>query len=252
MDYLKLSGKRAIVTGSGRGIGRAIAVALAAYGAKVMVSDINDTNGKNVCSEIKEAGGEAKYCHCDVSDITDIKKMVKYTAETFGGIDILVNNAAIGSVPVNFETISDEVWDRILRVDLTAPFQITKEVFPYMKKQSYGKIINISSGYGVTGGDYCAHYASAKAGLIGLTRSIAKEVAKYKINVNVIAVATTDTPGLRETDYEFVADELKDIPWGRIGMPEDVASCVLYLASDASEYVTGQLLAPNGGRRTPY
>lgn len=124
-----------------------------------------------------------------------------------------------------------------------------REVFPYMRDQKRGKIVNISSGYAIGGGDFCAHYASAKAGIIGLTTSIAKEGAPYGINVNVIPVPTTDTPGLREADFELVADEIPMIPLGRIAVPEDVANTALFLVSEAADYVTGQIVAPNGGKR---
>ncbi len=251
-DYLKIEGKSAIVTGGGRGIGRATALALGRFGVKVMVCDIRDDWGESAMQEIRQAGGTAEYCHCDVSDTAQVKTLVNNVMKAFGTVDILVNNAGIGSVSLPFEEITDEDWDRMLKVDLTAPFYLCREVIPYMKKKEYGKIINISSGSGIIGCEFCTHYASAKAGLIGFTQSIAKELGEYHINVNVIAVPTTQTPMLKETDFDvFVEDELRDIPWGRIGVPEDIADMVLYLSSDASEYVTGQVLAPNGGRRTP-
>lgn len=251
-DYLKITGKVAIVTGSGRGIGRATALALSRFGVKVMVCDINDDWGEEAVKEIRKKGGTAQYFHCDVADTVQVKALVNATIRIFGTIDILVNNAGIGSVSLPFEEITDEEWDRMIKVDLTAPFYLCREAVPYMKAKKSGKIINISSGSGVIGCEFCSHYASAKAGLIGFTQSIAKELAKDRINVNVIAVPTTQTPMLKETDFDiFVEDELKEIPWGRIGTPEDIAYMVLYLSSDASEYVTGQVLAPNGGRRTP-
>lgn len=251
-DYLKIAGSVAIVTGSGRGIGRATALALGRFGVNVMVCDLHDDWGEEAVKEIRREGGLAEYCHCDVADMLQVKALVEATIRSFGTIDILVNNAGIGSVSLPFEEITDEEWDRMLRVDLTAPFYLCREVIPYMKAKKHGKIINISSGSGIIGCEYCSHYASAKAGLIGFTQSIAKELAKDRINVNAIAVPTTQTPMLKETDFDvFVEDELRDIPWGRIGTPEDIADMVLYLSSDASEYVTGQVLAPNGGRRTP-
>lgn len=251
-DYLKISGNVAIVTGGGRGIGRGIAIALARFGVKVIICDIQDDWGEKVAEEIRKASGIAQYCHCDVADTAQDRALVETTVQTFGTIDILVNNAGIGSVPIQFQDITDEEWDRMLQVDLTAPFYLCREVIPYMRAKKHGKIINISSGSGIIGDEFCAHYATAKAGVIGFTQSIAKEVAKDQINVNAIAVPTTQTPILKETDYDtFVEDELKDIPWGRIGTPEDIANMVLYLSSDASEYVTGQVLAPNGGRHTP-
>lgn len=251
-DYLKIAGKIAIVTGGGRGIGRATALALSRFGVKVMICDVHDDWGEQVVKEIDTQGGIAEYRHCDVADNAQVKALIAATVHVFGTIDILVNNAGIGSISLPFEEIINEDWDRMLRVDLTAPFYLCKEAIPYMRAQKHGKIINISSGSGIIGCEFCSHYASAKAGLIGFTQSIAKELAKDRINVNVIAVPTTQTPMLKETDFDvFVEDELRDIPWGRIGTPEDIADMVLYLASDASEYVTGQILAPNGGRRTP-
>ena len=248
-DYLKIAGKTAIVTGSGRGIGRGVAAGLASYGAKVMVADINDENGVKVRDEIIAEGGVADYCHCDVCKIGDIRNLVAKTAEKFGTIDILVNNAGGGEPPCDFFTITDERWDHYIRFNLYSAFYMIREVFPYMKKQKKGKIVNISSGYAIGGGDFCAHYASAKAGVIGLTTSIAKEGAPYGINVNVIPVPTTDTPGLGEADFELVGDEIPLIPLGRIAVPEDIANTVLFLVSESADYVTGQIVAPNGGRR---
>lgn len=248
-DYLRIAGKTAIVTGSGRGIGRGIAIALASYGAKVMVSDINDESGNQVKDEIIADGGAAEYCHCDICKVEEIKHLVAVTAETFGTIDILVNNGGGGEPPCDFFTITDERWDHYIRFNLYSAFYMIREVFPYMKEQGKGKIVNISSGYAIGGGDQCAHYASSKAGIIGLTTSIAKEGAPYGINVNVIPVPTTDTPGLREADFELVEDEIPLIPLGRIAVPEDIANTVLFLVSESSDYVTGQIVAPNGGRR---
>lgn len=251
-DYLKIAGQSAVVTGGGRGIGRATALALGRFGAKVVVCDVRDDWGEDAVREIREGGGTAMYCHCDVADPGQVKVLVQAAVGAYGTVDILVNNAGIGSVSLPFEEITDEDWDRMLRVDLTAPFYLCREVIPYMKAKQHGKIINISSGSGIIGCEFCSHYASAKAGLIGFTQSIAKELGKDHINANAIAVPTTQTPMLKETDFDvFVEDELRDIPWGRIGTPEDIADMVLYLSSDASEYVTGQVLAPNGGRRTP-
>lgn len=248
-DYLRVEGKVAIITGSGRGIGRGIAKELAAYGVKVMVSDINDENGEGVRDEIRRDGGMAEYCHCDVMKVGDIQNLVRQTVQIFGTVDILVNNAGGGEPPCDFDSITDERWDHYIRFNLYSAFLMIREVFPYMKAQKRGKIINISSGYAIGGGDFCAHYASAKAGVIGLTTSIAKEAAPFGINVNVIPVPTTDTPGLREADFELVADEIPLIPMGRIAVPEDIANTVLFLVSEAANYVTGQIVAPNGGKR---
>ncbi|WHH61257.1 SDR family NAD(P)-dependent oxidoreductase [Petroclostridium sp. X23] len=249
MDYLKVKGKSAIITGGGSGIGEGIAVEFAKYGIKLMLCDINDENGQRVVEKINSQGGTAIYCHADVSKLEDVKNLVSETIKNFNVIDILVNNAGIGSKAVPFWTISYEEWDRMIQVDLTSAFMCTKEVFPNMKERNYGKIINISSGSGLIGGEWNTHYTAAKAGMNGMTRSIAREVAKYKINVNAISVNTTLTPLAKATGWnDFVPP---DIPWGRLATPLDVANVALYLASDSSEYMTGQLLAPCGGRRTP-
>ena len=248
-DYLNIKGKVAIVTGSGRGIGRGIAIELAAYGAKVMVCDINDENGEKVKAEIIAAGGEAEYCHCDIMNSADAKNLVTQTISKFGSVDILINNGGGGEPPRDFFGIGDDDFDHYVRLNLYSAFYMIREAFPYMREQNFGKIVNISSGYAIGGGNQCAHYASAKAGVIGLTSSVAREAAKYNITCNVIVVPTTDTPGLREADFEFVADELPNIPMGRIAVPKDIANAALFLVSDAASYVTGQILAPNGGKR---
>ena len=248
-DYLRIEGKTAIVTGSGSGIGRGCAIALAEHGAKVMVCDINDENGMAVKNEIIAAGGTAEYMHCDLMKMDELKALVKKTAEVFGSIDILVNNCGGGEPPRDFFDIDDESWEHYIKFNLSTQFYMIREVFPYMKAQNKGKIVNISSGYAIGGGEQCAHYASAKAGVIGLTTSIAREAAPYNICCNVIPVPTTDTPGLRSADFELVADEIPLIPMGRIAQPEDVANTMLFLVSEASDYLTGQIVAPNGGKR---
>ena len=163
--------------------------------------------------------------------------------------DSFINNAGGGEPPCDFYDVTDERWDKIVKLNLYSPFYTIREVFPYMRDQKSGKIVNISSGYAIGGGERCANYASAKAGLIGLTTSIAREVAEFNINVNVIPVPTTDTPGLRAADFELVDDELPLIPLGRIAQPIDIANTALFLVSEASNYVTGQIVAPNGGKR---
>ena len=251
MDYLKIDGKVAIVTGAASGIGKATAKMLASYGAKVVIADVN-TEGVKVVNQISSNGGNALFVHCDVSTDSEINELIEKTIQNFGTIDILVNNAGIGADTKPFENIANDEWERMIKIDLTGPFKVCRAVIPYMKEKKYGKIINISSGSGLIGCEFCSHYAAAKAGLIGFTQSIAKELAELHINANVIAAPTTDTPMLAETGFDEQLEQInKEIPWGRIAQPEDIASMILYLASDASEYVTGQVLAPNGGRRTP-
>lgn len=249
-DYLRISGKRAIVTGAAKGIGFGIAKELALYGVKVMLCDIDDEAGNESLAAIRAEGGTAEYCHMDIFSVADVHRVVQETVRLFGGVDILVNNVGGGEPPVHFEEISDERWDHFIRFNLYGAFYMTREVFPYMKTQRYGKIVNISSGYAIGGGDYCAHYATAKAGLIGFTTSVAKEGALHHINVNVIPVPTTDTPSMRMTDTpEMIEQEARETPMGRIAVPKDIADTVLFLVSDASDYLTGQIVAPNGGKR---
>lgn len=248
-DYLRVSGKAAIVTGGGSGIGEGIAKEFASYGVHVMICDINDANGLRVRDEIRAVGNTAEYCHCDVCSVDEVRNLVKTTVDAFGTVDILINNAGGGEPPCDFYDVTDERWDKIVKLNLYSPFYTIREVFPYMRDQKSGKIVNISSGYAIGGGERCANYASAKAGLIGLTTSIAREVAEFNINVNVIPVPTTDTSGLRAADFELVDDELPLIPLGRIAQPIDIANTALFLVSEASNYVTGQIVAPNGGKR---
>lgn len=256
-NYLKIENKVAIVTGGGRGIGQAISKALAQFGAKVIIADINDEWGLMTMEEIKQNGGEAIFVHCDMTNFADIENVVAKTLETFGTVDILVNDAGMGDLPLPCEEINVDQWEKMMKLNLTAPFYITKLVMPIMKNNRYGKIINISSGSGVIGCEFCSHYAASKAGLIGFTQSIAKEVAALGITANAIATPTTNTPMIVENDLEgrdwdtYLKEETRDIPAGRIAEPEDISNMVLYLASDVSAYVTGQVLAPNGGRRTP-
>ena len=187
---------------------------------------------------------------CDVINVKEVKGAVEKALEIFGALDILINNAGIGSDCKETDKISDEEWNHMMDVDLKGPFNFCREVLPHMRERKYGKIVNISSGGGISGMLYLSHYSSAKAALFGFTKSVAREAALYGVNVNCIAVPTTLTPAT--TFYNYDAnweDEIKQIPAGRIAMPKDIADMVLYLVSDASAYVTGQVMSPNGGKR---
>ena len=250
MDYLQLKGKTAIVTGGSQGIGEKIASSLADYGVKVMICDIKDEEGQKVLDSIKKSGGIADYCHCNVINVEEVKNAVNKAIELFGKLDILINNAGIGSDCREISEISDDEWNHMMDVDLKGPFNFCREALPHMKKQKYGKIVNISSGGGISGMLNLSHYAAAKAGLFGFTKSAAKEGAQYGVNVNCIAVPTTLTPATTFYDYDANwEEEIKLIPMGRIAKTKDIADMVLYLVSDASAYVTGQVISPNGGKR---
>ena len=249
-DYLHVDGRRAIITGAAKGIGFGIAQEFAAYGIKVMLCDIDEESAREGLAAIRKEGGTAEFCRMDIFSTADIRRAVEETVQTFGGVDILVNNVGGGEPPVPFEEISDQRWDHFMRFNLYGAFYMTREVFPHMKAQRFGRIVNISSGYAIGGGDFCAHYAAAKAGLIGFTTSVAREAAPYGINVNVIPVPATDTPAMRTTDTpEMIEQEVRETPLGRLALPKDIADTALFLVSAASDYITGQIVAPNGGKR---
>ena len=244
---MKLKDKVAIVTGSGQGIGRGIALALAKEGAKIVVIDITDRI-YDVVKEIMNLGTQALAMKTDVSSAEQTGEMVKITVEKFGRIDILVNNAGIFPFkPLVEMTESD--WDKVLNVNLKGVFNCTRAVAPHMINQKSGKIINIASIAGVVVGFAAlTHYSASKGGIIGFTKSVALELAPFGINVNTIAPGSIETPGARmDMNDKSVKQFLQAIPLKRIGQPEDVANAVLFLASDESSYITGQCLVVDGG-----
>jgi 3-oxoacyl-[acyl-carrier protein] reductase len=246
----RLQGRVAIVTGSGRGIGREIALTLAREGAKVVVSDITDDVYKTA-REVEALGSEALAMKCDVTNPSDVEGMVKATIEKFGRIDILVNNAGIYPFKPFIE-MTEQDWDRVISVNLKGTFNCTKAVVHRMIEQKYGKIINISSIAGsVVGFTQLAHYCASKAGVLGFTRALALELAPYGINVNAIAPGVIETPGTTSLGKETLESFAKMIPQGRVGKPEDIAKLVVFLASDDSSYITGQLMVCDGGYTLP-
>jgi 3-oxoacyl-[acyl-carrier protein] reductase len=242
-----LSGKVALVTGGSRGIGRAICLELAAQGAKVVVNYAgSQAAAEAVVAQIKEQGGEALAVQGDVASYEDAEKMVKATLEAFGRVDILVNNAGITRDNLLIR-MKEEDWDAVLNTNLKGVFNCTKAVARPMMKQRFGRIINITSVVGVIGNPGQANYVSAKAGVIGLTKSSAKELSSRGITVNAVA------PGYIETDMtEKLGEDVKSklfeaIPLQRLGRPEDIANVVSFLASDKASYITGQVLNVDGG-----
>ncbi len=242
-----LDGKVAVVTGGSRGIGRAVAVALAREGAKVVINFAgNVTAANSVLEEITGAGGEAMLCQANVSNGEAVEAMIKAALDKFGHIDILVNNAGITRDNL-LARMKEEDWDAVMNTNLKGIFLCTKAVARSMMKQRSGKIINMSSVIGLTGNAGQGNYAAAKAGVIGFTKSMAKELASRNVTVNAIA------PGFITTDMTHVlSDDIKaglseKIPLGRLGAPEDVAHAVVFLASDAANYITGQTINIDGG-----
>ncbi len=244
---MHLDGKVTIVTGASRGIGRSVAIELAKLGAKVVINYAgNEAAAEEVKNIIVAAGGQAIVVKADVGNIEAVDAMVKETINTFGKIDILVNNAGITRDNLLMR-MKEEDWDAVMNINLKGVFVCTKAVSRIMMKQKSGKIINMTSVVGVMGNAGQANYSAAKAGVIGFTKSMAKELASRGITVNAIA------PGFINTDMtavlsEQVKEDLADkIPVGRLGSPEDVAAAVAFLASDLASYITGQTLNVDGG-----
>jgi len=242
-----LTNRVALVTGSGRGIGRAIALRLAEAGANLVINDFGDPAPANeVAGEIKKMGRRVEVAMADVSQSAEVSRMVAEALEKFGQIDILVNNAGIARDQLLIR-MSDEDWDSVISVNLRSVFLCTRAVMRAMIKQRWGRIVNIASVSGLVGNPGQANYASSKAGILGFTRTVAKEVASRGVTVNAVAPGLIDI-GLGHTLKEEYREELKKhIPLGFLGTPQDVAEAVAFLVSDGARYITGQVLNVDGG-----
>jgi 3-oxoacyl-[acyl-carrier protein] reductase len=245
---MELKGKIALVTGGSRGIGKAIAITLAGAGADIALTYKEQKEAANqVVSEIRGMGGKAIALQMEVKDRDSVKKAIQMAVECYKGIDILVNNAGINK-PTDFDKITDSDWDEILAVNLKGPFICSQEILPVMQKNKGGCIINISSVSGQYGGPRTAHYAVSKAGLISLGQVIARFGARYNIRCNTIAVGLiTSEMAARGMNSELVKRAAANIPMGRLGTTDEVAKVVVFLASDASSYITAQTINVNGG-----
>ncbi len=243
---MDLKDKVAIVTGAAQGIGKVIALSLAKCGADIAVSDINEDSLNAVVKEIEALGRKAIAVRMDVSSLKDCEDMVKKTIDAFGKVDILINNAGITRDTVLLR-MKEEQWDQVIQVNLKGTFNCTKAVIRSMFKQKSGKIINISSVTGAMGNAGQANYSASKAAVMGFTKSIAREYAHCGITVNAVApgfIKTAMTDAIPEKDRDAM---ISIIPAKRLGLPEDVADTVCFLASDKANYITGQVIHINGG-----
>lgn len=237
----------AVITGAGKGIGRAVALRLAQDGYKIAVCYKNSKSAsENTVSEIISKGGAAKAFSLDITDSQNVNSVIAEIEKNFGEIDVLVNNAGIAEQSL-FTDITDEMWQKMIDTNLSSAFYCSRAVLPFMIHRKKGKIINIASIWGETGGSCEVHYSAAKAGIIGMTKALAKEVGPSGITVNCVS------PGVILTDMtaHFDADTMNGLkdetPLGRIGTPEDIAGAVSFLASAVASFITGQDIAVNGG-----
>lgn len=243
---MKLKDKVALVTGAAQGIGKAIAQALAKEGANIIVSDINLEQATNTADEIMGMGVKAIPLKMNVAELPEVESEVKKALGEMGKIDILVNNAGITKDNLLFRMKKEE-WDAVLSVNLTGVFNLCKVVSRLMMKQRSGRIINIASIVGEMGNAGQANYSASKAGVIGLTKTLARELAPRGITVNAIAPGFIQTAMTDNIPEEIKKKMLEQIPLGKLGQPEDVAAAALFLASSQADYITGQVIRVNGG-----
>ncbi|MCD8198906.1 MAG: 3-oxoacyl-[acyl-carrier-protein] reductase [Phascolarctobacterium sp.] len=245
---MNLEGKKALVTGSSRGIGRVIALALAKAGADVAVNYItgNEADAKEVAEAIKAMGRKALLIQANVSSYSESESMLEKVVQEFGSVDILINNAGITRDGLLIR-MKEEDWDAVLATNLKGVYNCTKAAIKYMMKQRSGRIVSISSVVGIIGNAGQANYAAAKAGILGFTKAVAKEVASRGITVNAVAPGFIKTDMTRVLPEKVVEGMIATIPQKRLGEPEDIAKAVLFFVSDNADYITGQTLHVDGG-----
>lgn len=243
---MSLKGQSAIITGGARGIGKEIALTLAKAGANIVIADLVLEQAQKTAEELKSLGCQALAQKVDVSKMQDVETMVQNTVNEFKTLDILVNNAGVTKDTLLIR-MKEEDWEFVLKVNLTGTFNCTKTAAKIMIKQRKGRIVNIASIVGVMGNPGQANYSASKAGIIGLTKTTARELASRNISVNAVAPGFIDTE-MTQSLNEKVKQQLKDqIPLGKLGQPEDIANCVKFLVSSNASYITGQVIHVNGG-----
>lgn len=243
---MMLKGKIAVITGGAQGIGKAVARRFASEGADIVIADINPEPAAITAQEIEQLGRKALFCRVDVSNIDDAEAMADETIKAYGRIDILVNNAGITRDSLLMRMKRDD-WDKVVDINLGGTFNCTKAVARHMVRARYGRIINISSVVGLMGNAGQVNYASSKAGVIGFTKAVARELAGRAITVNAIAPGFIDTEMTRVLPEKERQRLVSQIPLSRLGLPEDIAHCAKFLASDEANYITGQVIQVNGG-----
>ncbi len=243
---MRLKDKKAIVTGAGQGIGRSITLKLAQEGADVVIAESNPDTGTRTAKEVEAQGRKALFISVDVANQKQVQAMVEQVLKAWKGIDILVNNAGFDR-PGHLLKVKEEDWDAVLGVHLKGTLNCIQAVAPHMIEKGYGKIVNLSSVWGKRGAVSEISYSSAKAGIIGLTKSVARELGRYQINVNAILPGLILTPTIAKMAEKYQNMIIENTPLRRIGQPEEVANVVAFLVSDEASFVTGAMVEVSGG-----
>ncbi|MCC0707526.1 elongation factor P 5-aminopentanone reductase [Clostridioides sp. ES-S-0190-01] len=239
--------KTVLVTGGSRGIGRAISKIFAKDGYNVLINfNKSENEAKELYTVLNEKGFSVKLFKANISNREEVENMIDYCIKEFGGLDVLINNAGISQDKL-FTDITDEDWDNMMNINLKGSFYCSQIALKYMISEKKGNIINISSIWGISGASCEVHYSVSKAGIIGMTKALAKEVAPSNIRVNSIAPGVINTDMLSEYNEDEIDILVEETPLMRLGTPEDIANCAIFLASDKSSFITGQVISPNGG-----